>query len=274
MELNFKNLPYFPYKQKEALKSLHLPFAKQIAESLSLLSHLQISADLESIEQMPYSKYLLTVVNPTCLTKFEILPFSHDGLFEVNSTIAYMISNKMLGGTGEISSFTHSLSNLEIAITRKFINLLLKRLSETWRRLLDVTFSIDQIYTDKTQAKNIPSYQPCVVIRFMIKIHMVKGLISIIFPSSSLYPLIQELEKSQRHLPAHTSRLKIPLLDIELVARLGDLYLSQIDFQNLQPGDVLILNQETKNSIKVLIENEPVFEAKPGLIGQYKGVAL
>lgn len=275
----FKNNFSLDERQEQIFVQLYHLYAKQVSESLSAFSDLSIETKLIGVEQVPFSQYIRSLLNPTCIATLDMQPLSGCGFFEINSSIAYIITNKMLGGDLDVLTHAHGMSNLEMAINRKLINLLLKQLSFAWKPILEVSFFINKIYAEPHSARVIPAFEPCLVSRIEIKIHHIKGLLTIAIPILSLSSLINKIELSQLLGPAPApsssfAEINLESLPVELTARIGHIELSKKDLENLQIGDIIPLDHNAADLIPIFIDDEKIFEGKPGLIGKNKAIKV
>lgn len=184
----------------------------------------------------------------------------------------------MLGGSGKIPSFSYDMSNLEMAINRKFINLILKQLSSDWQERLgaDIEFDLHQIYSNPSSCELLLSHERCIVIRIEVDIGMTKGLMSIALPYESLNSVLDQLELASPEIPSSHSSTYLDLsnVDVELTAKLGDLELTKSDLQSLQIGDILSLGQKADTPIDIIVNGECCFLGNPCLKGINKGIII
>lgn len=263
--------------QKQTLIDIHKSFSKEIEVSLTDFCSLDISIGFLSLEKTIFSRYALTLLNPTCLSIMDMKPLPHHGILEINTPIAYAITDKMLGGSGEISTFSYDMSNLEMAINRKYINLILKQLSATWQAKLglDIDFDLHQLCSKPASCDLLFSHKNCIVIRFNVQIAKILGLMTIAIPLDSLHSIFDPLESSSSFASSKASLIPdLSHLDIELTAKLGDVELLKSDLHSLQIGDILSLSQKANSPIEVMINGECCFLGNPCLKGTNKGIVI
>lgn len=259
------------------LSALFRSFAYQAADSLSTFCHLPITASLQTIEQIPFSRYLKSLNQPTYLAKLDAHPVKISGFLEVNAQIAFSIAGKMLGGSGDISSSPHTTSGLEMAINRKFINLLLKQLSTAMRPMGEMLFAIDDIFTDTRAASRLfPSYELCAVASISINIQGQDGVMTVAIPSACLLRFLQLSDPSVFLSPARPQKTAKGLqhLEVELCAYLGQCKLTEKDILELRPDDIIVLDHKIDQPIDVSVSDSWFCVAKPGLKGTHRAVAL
>ena len=63
-------------------------------------------------------------------------------------------------------------------------------------------------------------------------------------------------------------------VNVDVCAVLGSANISIGDLINLEVGDVVLLDKKINDDIKVIIGDEHIYKAKPGLIGIKKGIEI
>ena len=263
-------------KQIHELSLLFNSFAIQAGESLTAFCRQTVTATLQKIEQIPFSRYLRSLNQPSYLANLNANPLKMAGFLEVNAQIAYSISSKMLGGTGNISSLPHTTSGLEMAINRKFINLLLRQLSSALKPITEVFFSLDEIYKSPHEARLFPSHELCVVASIFVHIQEVREVMTVLIPAAYLLPLLGPSDPSALTAPGRTPRSAnwAKHLEVEMCAHLGQCELTEKEIRELCPGDVIILDHKIDQPIDVDVSDALFCTAKPGLKGSYRAVAI
>lgn len=272
---NLCSHPRLAEGQIAGFTSLFKEFALKAAESLTAFCHLPISADLQKIEQIPFSRYLRSLQQMTYLAKFDSKPEKIDGFFEINAAIAYSIASKMLGGNGSIPDSSHTISSLEMAMNRKLINLLLSQFSMAWQKqAVESIFTIEEIFTSVRTARLFPPQELCLAASILMKVHRMQGLVTIAIPIRFLSPYFKQTNPSIPSPPSQKMAKTLQNLEVELVIRLGKNQLTGKEIQGLMPGDILVLDQKADQPVDILAENRVFCTAKPGLSGTHRSVIL
>lgn len=283
---DFKKQQPIPDKRKLTLAYIYHLFASKASKTLSLFFQSPVNISVISLEQAPLSQLLTWFTYPTSFANLEMSPLKENAIFEIDPEISYPAISFMLGGGGAAPSFSYSLSNLELAVNRKFINMLLKDLEEAWNPFLDLEFKVNEISNISSQSymEAIPKSNSYLIVRFDVTWKLFKGLMTIAIPVGSLEPVNEILESFTEEVPFHiyhlvqkdtpTEYIDLKKIEVELKARLGSLNISKQEIQELQPGDILLLDQKTHQPIDIVIGEEIPFTGIPGISGKHKGILI
>lgn len=283
---DFKKQQPIPDKRKLTLAYIFHLFASKASKTLSSFFQNPVNLSVVSLEQAPLSQLLSWFTYPTSFASLEISPLKENAIFEINPAISYPAINFMLGGGGEAPSVSYSLSNLELAVSRKFINMLLKDLEEAWNPFIDLGFTVNEISNTPSQSflESVPKSEAYLIVRFDVTWKLFTGLMTIAIPVASLEPINEILESFTEEVPSHihhlvqketpTEYIDLKKIEVELIARLGTINISNPELHELQPGDILLLDQKTHQPIDIVIGQEIPFTGIPGVIGKHKGILI
>jgi flagellar motor switch protein FliM len=280
---DFSHPNVIPEDQLNTLSLIHQTYVDNVSLTLSSMLSSDISLEVDAVEQMTFSEYTLSILNPTCLASFDMPPLNGFGLIEVNAPIVYTVIDRMLGGSGEIPPIARSFTELEMAITQKLMKTLLSELTKAWDPILHMSFGMREMFTNPALIRAIPLREICISIRLKIKINEQAGLITLCIPYVNLEPIATKLRNEQWNnlystrqpldiQQAHIQNFNAVKVPVDAV--LGKLKLSLADLLILQVGDILSLDQKVRDPIQVLVSGTHKFNAVPGLSGQYNGVSI
>ena len=281
-EYDFSRSSPIPKEQRRTISLIHESYGQTLGLSLAAFLRSEVSVSLKDVEQMSFQAYSMSLNDPTCIATYDMQPLSGIGVIEVNSVLVYTIIDRMLGGEGSPPEIARAFTDIELAITRKLLNLLLSNLSEAWNHILTISFGLKDIQTNPAFIRIIPSREACITVTFNVSIGETNGLITLCFPYVALEPIAGKLRndhinrfrmrQSEDIQQAHMRNFHRLNLDVTPV--LGTLQLTMTDLLLLQPGDIVKTHQKARNPIEVRVAGQPKFTAKPGLIGKFKGVSI
>jgi flagellar motor switch protein FliM len=279
---DFKRSNRIPKEQHRTITLIHESYAQTIALSLAAFLRSEVTVSLKEVEQVPFHEYILSLTNPTCVCTFDMQPLSGTGVMEVNSILIYTIIDKMLGGDGTPPSVARAFTDIELAITRKLLNLLLTGLSDSWGHILRISFGLQDIQTNPAFIREIPSRETCVTILFKVTIGESTGMMTLCVPYVTLEPIAGKLRNEQfnRFGSKQTDDVKTAHqrnfmeMDLDVSATLGCANLTMAELLLLQPGDIVATDQKARNPIQISVAGTPKFTATPGLIGRHRGVGI
>jgi flagellar motor switch protein FliM len=281
-DYDFRKPSPIPEEQKKTIALLHENYAHKLKVDLSALLRSEVEATLENVEQVTFAEYIASLNTPTCITSFDMHPLSGIGLIETNAVIAYAIINRMLGGNGAVPGAVRPFTDVEIAIIRKFVDTLLLDLEEAWKPIVNVSFTPKDIETNPAMIRIIPMKEVSLIITLNIKIADASGLITICIPYSNLEPIAFKLGSPQwnkitgKQSEGVVTALEDNFKNIKLEARaiLGTVEFGMAEVLALEVGDIIDLDQRTRDPIILQIAGEDKFKVNPGLVGKHKAVSI
>lgn len=273
---DFRGCPRLSLNQMNAHRLIQEVFAANATEALSALFGSKTLLTLECNEQHPLAYIQRSLIGPACWARIDLQPIPGFATLIIDGSIAYSVISKMLGGDAEPPAHIHPFTNLEMAVNRKFINVLLKQLRSAWQQIAEMSFTIDEMGSDLPKILDRLPSEICTASYFKTSFPHATGYIVLLFNSlcfNSLRSQLEVLSASSTFMPP-PPKIEYDHLEIEMKALLGTLYVSKEEISQLQPGDILDLQQSANEPIDIMIANERVFKGHPGLAGKNKGVVL
>ena len=119
--------------QARTLEMLHDQFARLFATSLSALMRSIVEVRLVSVEQLAYQEFIHTIPKPTSINIIGMAPLNGKALVELSPSFCFTIIDRLLGGSGTNTRQNRELTDIEKALLRKILDLLLVALSAAWK---------------------------------------------------------------------------------------------------------------------------------------------
>lgn len=263
---NFRRPDRLSKEQVRSLYLLHDLFAHSLSTSLPLLMRTISEVNLISVEQQAYSEYLRGLPDPT--TVFTMSVEAMRGVFavEINSSIAFPIIDRMLGGGGESLSEQRAATELELNILEGFLALINENYTEAWKPIANFATEIVGRETRPQQLQIIAPNEIVATIVYQMQIGEARGAMSICLPvvmlenviekasQSSYLPAKQTEPSATRALLESLSHVKFPVS-----AELEKVSAAVSDLMHLTAGDVLRTNHRVEKPINVSIGGEDKF---------------
>ncbi len=263
---NFRRPDRLSKEQVRALYLLHDLFAHSLSSSLPLFMRAVSEVNLISVEQQSYGDYLRGLSDPT--TIFTVAADSLRGVFaiEMNSSIAFPIIDRMLGGEGAELGEIRPATDLELKILEGFLSVVNENYREVWGTIVEFETEIMGRETRPQLLQIVPPNEIVAAIVYQVQIGDAKGLMSICLPVVMLEPVIDKFNKSSYAAENPTppeatfSLLKtISAVKFPVSAELERVPSAISDLMNLAVGDVLRTNHSVEKPVNVSIANTVKF---------------
>jgi len=193
-------------EQLHALQFLHERCARNMSTSFSAYLRTTISLSVASVDQLAYEDFLRTVADPTAFYALGIAPFDSLGALEINPNVAFAFIDRLLGGSGVVTSVTRPLTEIEQNVVDSIVKLMLEGLAEAWKPVTNLAFSIRARETRPQMLQVAAPAEGVVVVVFHVQVGEVGGLVNLCIPTSVVETasaqFVQAWPKQRRDLTA------------------------------------------------------------------------
>ena len=146
---NFRRPDKFSKDNLRALRDIHREFSKAVSLVLSGYLRMRVEIEIVSVDQLTYEEFVRSMPSPISVGVFEFEPLSGQVLLGISFEVISCIVNRMLGGVGAIDTQTRELTDIEKALAKKVINIIIKSLEDSWNAIIPVSgkfISLDDNY--------------------------------------------------------------------------------------------------------------------------------
>lgn len=247
--------------QLRAIHLLHENFARTLASSLSAYLRAYVIVNLVSVEQLSFMEFSQCLPSPTCLVSLGMKPFDGNAILELNPTLVFPILEMLLGGSGKSANQTkREVTEIEQSILEGLIRIILHDLKESWRAVTSLDFKVDAFETEPQLLQILAPNEAVVAVSIEVRIGDSSGMMNLGIPSIIIKMLRQKFDQqwSVRKSESTTAeqdrmmRLLKPA-QIHLDARLLGATLTVQDLMNIEPGDMLLLDQPVEKPIDFML---------------------
>ncbi len=273
---NFRRPDKFSKDNLRALRDIHRDFAKSISLILSGYLRMRVEIEVVSVDQLTYDEFVRSMPSPINVGVFEFEPLSGQILLGISFEVLSCIVNRMLGGIGTIDVQTRELTDIEKALAKKVINIMLQSLENSWSEIVPVTgkfISLDDNY----QSIQVATAGEIVAL-LTFEVHIAGkhyGLFSICFPYPVLETVLghlstQHIFQTKGLVASNEERLKmiskLNTSNVDFRVQFGSCSITLDDFLQLTEGDIIRLDNKVHDDLIVKVNGEKKFFARPGKI--------
>lgn len=280
---DFRSPQKFSKDHIRTLEKVHDSFARIISNYLSGQLRKNVKVDIQSVEQITYQEFIHSIPNPTIITLFKMPPLQGNILLEINPDFSFQILDILLGGNGERIKINKEFSDIDKNIMEQVTTSLIKHLVLAWNDVLEVKPAFEELITNPSANQTLGPNEPVALLNFAVEIGKKTTYMNLCIPYLSVEKVLDKLIvqywfNNEETEIAEESREKIKTslnsVDIDMRAELGDVEITVDEFLKLVNGDVLRLGTGSCEPIKVFVEDEECFLAKPGIVGKNIGIEL
>ena len=259
------------------LEIIHDRFVRLFRLTLSNTLRRVVDISVRSTELIKFGEFIKTLDVPTSMNLFRMTPLRGYSMMVFETRLVFSLIEMFFGGGVEVEAKTEGrdFTEIESRMIKRVIISGLEDLQTSWRPVFPVQINYSRTEINPQFVSIVPHSEIVIVVTFDVEIGRAPMAITICVPYSMIEPIRTRLNagfQSEQDEKDNTwsNRFKQNLqnVDVELVAKLGEMNISVRDFLNLQKDDVLYLEHETKNPIPIEVNGKEKFS---GFQGTYKG---
>ncbi|HEY8537035.1 MAG TPA: flagellar motor switch protein FliM [Vicinamibacterales bacterium] len=256
---NFRRPDRVSKNQIRSLHFMHDRFARNIAQSLSAYLRAVTDVSIVSVEQFNYSEFLMSLPDPTAFYAIALQPFDALGALELSPSVAFTMIDRMLGGNGSTTMPARGLTEIEQNVIDAVVRLLLESLTELWKPIGGLKFSIHARETRPQLVQVSAPNEIFILLVFDVRVGEARGMLNLALPASVIEALgpsfsqgwqrtrRDQSEQDRARLLENIGRIPLPVaatLDATLTAR---------DLLQLAPGDVIALDRPVSKPLDIKV---------------------
>ncbi len=274
----FRKLSAFSATELRKLKARQEEFARSLAGGLSAHLHLEVGLKISRLETLPFGKLMGELSNPTYLALFRLEPLKAACLIEVPSQLGLSIVDRELGGAGECTEKDRPLTEIESRILSRIVELTVSEWCTSWSDLQE----LKPVLTGHESSGAYVQSHPADMMMLVIGVEMQLGELAkqILFgvPYPAFEPLIKKLnteteaEKRSAAKTTATAPKWNPAYDdvaIKVTVEIPGLKIKTNELAKLKAGDVITLEAEAFQHLRLSLAQKPKFVASAGRSGPH-----
>ena len=270
---DFKRPTKFSKEHLRTLEIIYEHYGRLLSTSLPIYLRKNIQISVASSETVIYSEFTNALSNPVILGIVNFQPLGGTILIELAAQLGYAMIDRMLGGTGEPLERNRDFTEIEMTIIEKMMVVCMQLMREPWKNVIDLNPVMERIETNSQFAQVIAPNDMIAIVTLNMKIGDVEGFMNVCLPFFTLESVMDKLntkywyatlqEKREEDFEDRIESL-IRRVDVPVKAVLGSTRVSVNDFVNLQVGDIIRLNTDIEDDLRIYVGNIKKFTALPG----------
>ena len=273
---NFRRPDKFSKDNLRALRDIHREFSKAISLILSGYLRMRVEIEIVSVDQLTYEEFVRSMPSPISVGVFEFEPLSGQILLGISFEVLSCIVNRMLGGVGSVDIQARELTDIEKALAKKIINIIIQSLEDSWNAIIPITGKFISLDDNYQSIQVATAGEIVALLTFEVQIsgkHF--GLFSICFPYPVLETVLghlstQHIFQTKGLVASNEERMKmiskLNSSNVDLRVQFGSCNITLDDFLQLTEGDIIKLDNKVQDDLIVKVNGEKKFFARPGTI--------
>jgi len=269
--------------QLRLLQMVHERYAKLVESYFTTKVRKMVDVKLMAVDQVTYSEFMLSVSDPSCVYILKIEMLGGEAIIEITLPLVYYFIDRLFGGGGKTTEDLREMTIIEQHVISTIAENIVSSLNKSWHDIyaLDAVISGFQARPSFIQ---IASLEEMVIsISLEVNVQETSGFVNLCFPFRLLEDILPKLSSDEvgRKRPEDESRSDLISVSkslknaqMPISAELGRKNISVEDLINLEVGDVIKLHSRSDSPLRILIENESRFLARPGISGNHVAVQI
>ena len=259
------------------LEIIHDRFVRLFRLTLSNALRRVVDINVRSTELIKFGEFIKTLPVPTSMNLFRMTPLRGNAMMVFETRLVFTLVEMFFGGGGDMETKAEGrdFTEIESRMIKRVIISGLEDLQTSWRPVFPAQVNYVRSEVNPQFVSIVPHSEIVVVVTFDIEIGRAPMSIIVCVPYSMIEPIrtrlnagFQSEQDEKDNTWSNRFKQNLQKVDVELIAKLGEMNISVRDFLNLQKNDVLYLEHETKSPILIEVNGVKKFT---GFQGAYKG---
>jgi len=280
---NFKRPRLFSQAQARILNYVHESFARDLSVYLSAQLRTIVDISLTAVDQVLYSEFVMSSAPPSALYVLEDENLGQKSIFEIDPRLVIYTIEKLFGGKGDFLDEAREISPIEQRIMSRVMQRAFRELENAWQKACDLSVEDVAFESNAEFVQIIPAAEPALVASFDVRIYDEPSFINICYPYLMLEKMLgrsgmKQWISSSTSAPPPEVRARyeesLRKTTVTLSAELGRAVLPVTELMQLQKGDVIPLDSDTSDALRVYVNDNPKFKAAAGRSGRHRALRI
>lgn len=269
---NFRKPRLISSEQLRGFQMIHDSFVRGLQSSLLMNLRTTIEIKLVAVDVITYGEFVLSLSNPTYMSVLYMSAGMGEICIELNLPIVMAIIDILLGGDGSNVEEPRSLTAIELSVSGGLMEAVLAELKAAWATVTDTTFQV-QSYESNPEFMQLTTSE-ALVISVTLDLHLggASGILNMCYPYSVIQPVLTNLSarvqarsgRGRRGGDQENMNAAIEDVPLDIRAVLGHSSITTDDLLHLRSGDLLCLDTNISEPVKMYVGNRLCYLGDPG----------
>ncbi len=279
---NFLNPKRYQREQLKMLDNIFDNMARYYGSQLTSMLRVSCAARVNGIQEMKFKEYNAQVGDYSLIGIIELTSeenniFGKQELMVLERPISFAIMDYMLGGDGSCYNIDREYTDIEMSLLTRLLSQLAPKHNSVWSNYTEMERSLEMIETNLRMVQSIGVDETVVIVEFALTIKELHGNLHVCFPAATMDALLgifhtKSIKASKSEDDEALNQRKQVILDtlkgstLTVTGVLGTTEIHVQELLDLQPGDIFLLNDASKDtSVSLNVEGSPWFQGKIGV---------
>lgn len=276
---DFRHPEKLSKEQLRGLQIIQQGVAGSMAANFSARLRAPVESRLSALERGIYEEYVSQLGTQSVVIIIDMSPLQGYAVTAFGLDVAFGIIDRLLGGKGKRAPrvLNRDLTDIEIALIRHIGMDVARSLIEPWARIVELTPDVSELALGPQVMHAIPPSEFVITAWYEIRLAEQTGGISLCFPLTILEQILPKLTGQSLfdNRPARRAKEdervreeQVLPMSVLLRAILGSARVPAVDLARLEPGDIIVLDREIDEPLRLMVGNCERFAGVPGTHGR------
>ncbi len=280
-EYDFRSPKKITKETVNLLNGIYESYCRSISSILTSMLRFMCDVTVEQIEESVFHEYnnalsdyvLMGLIN----VKYPDETVSDNQiLMEISRPLSFVIIDRLLGGSGEESSYTRDYTDIELTLLGNLLKQAVPLMGVAWEGTIGIKTELNKIETNSRFIQSINYNDNVLIIVLTASLNQTTGKITICMPTNILDEIFKKAEVfsktniKKKHADQNFENQKEVIMTtlksskLTISGILGKTEATLGDILNMQVDDVIILDKNCNADVDVNVDGEKWFEGKWG----------
>lgn len=257
-----------------ALEIINERFSRSLSANLSLAIGKHVDIAISSSKTTKFNEFMKGVPVPASFNILKLGNLRGHIMMLLDPNLVFMLVDMFFGGNGQthVKIEGRDFTFIEQRIIKKVMDLARVEMEKAWNPVLPLELVHVRSEVNPQFAQIVQGIEIVIVVNFSVEAENFSGNISLCLPYSTLEPIKDKLfagfQAEQLEVDKQwVARLRemVGATNMEMVVELGKSELRVRELASLKSGDVLILDTDIEDELKLRVEGVTKFMGRPGI---------
>jgi len=280
-EVNESIRPYDFRKQERAIRGrmpalemINEKFSRSVRGSIFNILRKTVDVNPEGIKTMKYEEFIRNIQVPSSLNIYQFSSLRGQGLLVLDPNLVFIIVDSYFGGDGRFPTRIEGrdFTNVEQAVVRKVVDVMLSEISEIWQPVHPLKFNLLRSEMNPQFVNIMAQSEPVVVSTFRMDIETGTNKFMFCIPYGSLEPIKEKIYGTHKSdLDSSDNKWSENLKEqfgwvpLKVSSEIGKAKINVSELVNLKAGDIIQLDRKAREPLQMDIEGIHKFLVAPGV---------
>lgn len=269
--------------QIQTLRGIHENYARIVSNILSNQVRNNVKLTIASIEQVTFGEFIRSIPNPTVMGIFSCDPLEGICILELNPMFCFNMIDLYFGGTMIHKFNTREFTDIEMMMTKEMLKGMIDNFKTVWSDVIEIMPELEAVETNPMLQQTLPHNETVVLMTFKTQVIEENTFVNLCIPYRTIEKIADELHAKNYDIMKtknEKNEYKEDIEDIlnkakvEMSVLLGKTQIKVNDFVDLDVGDIIELDTQLNQPMKLCVEDRQKFYVQPGLYNKKLSVQV